>query len=349
MLDDLKMIHQRDGQDALGGAGKQWQQLGHEFATENFEAWSKVDHIYNVVHAGMSTSAFGADLVKAWSGIGEPFEVVRGYDIPGYVDGDTLFVACSFSGTTEETLSALDQAERQGAVIAVISAGGKLVDIARSKGYPLVLLPSDGQSRFASWMMARAVLRIFDAAGLTQNKAAELAAQADWLHEQLDAWRPDIPVKQNVAKQIALELLGKTVIVYAGSKLYPAALRWKTSINENAKQLAWSGQFPEFNHNEFMSWTRQPVQKPFVVVELRSGLEHARVQQRFELSERLLSGMRPAPHVIEPAGETLLQQLLYATALGDMVSVYTALLNGLNPSALELVDKFKQELGRYEA
>jgi glucose/mannose-6-phosphate isomerase len=126
----------------------------------------------------------------------------------------------------------------------------------------------------------------------------------------------------------------------------PAAYKWKISFNENAKQIAWTNQFPEFNHNEFIGWTKQPVDKPYAIVELRSSFEHPRVQKRFEVSGRLLSGLWPNPHIIDAQGESVLEHLLWTILCGDFVSIYTALLNGLNPAPVEFVEKLKLELGK---
>ena len=124
-----------------------------------------------------------------------------------------------------------------------------------------------------------------------------------------------------------------------------SAAVWKICFNENAKNTAWANQYPEFNHNEFIGWSSHPVDKPFAVVEIRSNLEHPRVQQRFVVSERLLSGKRPAPIVVTPAGDTVLQQLLWGICMGDYVSVYLAILNGVNPTPVDLVEKLKADLG----
>jgi glucose/mannose-6-phosphate isomerase len=198
--------------------------------------------------------------------------------------------------------------------------------------------------RYPIWYMLKAIATVFDRCGLTQGRVAELESQQEWFRGQLARWRPDVATTQNEAKRTALELAGKSVAVYAGPKLAPAAYKWKININENAKQLAWWGQYPEFNHNEFTGWTRQPVSKPYAVIELRSGLEHERITKRFEVSERLLSGRRPAPIVVAPEGEDLLQQYMYLFGLGDYVSVYLALLSGVDPTPLETVDKLKKEL-----
>jgi glucose/mannose-6-phosphate isomerase len=133
-------------------------------------------------------------------------------------------------------------------------------------------------------------------------------------------------------------------VIYAGPKLFPAAYKWKISFNENAKNVAWCSQLPEYNHNEFLGWTSHPVDKPYAVIDLRSNLEHPRVQKRFQIADKLLSGQRPAPEVVEVKGDTLVQQMLWAVALGDFVSLYTALLNGLNPTPVDLIEKLKAAL-----
>jgi len=340
MLDDLKLIHQRDQQDALGVNAKQWQQLEKDYAVEIPSREYK-----NIVLAGMGGSALSAQIALVWPGLPLPFEIVRGYDVPQYVGPETLFIASSYSGNTEETIEALTQAEVRGASIAVLASGGKLGDIAGEKGYPYFQLPDISQPRYAALASLKALLSLFVAAGVLERSVLdELTATAPWLRDQIAQWLPDVATAQNRAKQLALEVIGKSVVVYGGPKTYPAAYKWKISFNENAKHVAWVNQYPEFNHNEFIGWTEQPDEKPYTVIDLRSPLEHERVQKRFEVSERLLSGRRPVPEVIVPAGDTLLQQLLWLIALGDFVSLYTALLNGLNPTPVDLIESFKKSL-----
>lgn len=342
VLDDLKMIHERDAADTLGIAEKQWQQLELTYDVAGYEGLRP----FNVVYGGMGGSALAALLATTWPGFSVPFEIVRSYDIPAYVGEQTLFVAASYSGNTEETLSALEQAEQRGAKIVVITGGGKLEEIAEAKGYPLAKLPKTEQPRYAALANLTALLALvarYDILTVSDYQA-ELQQAAGFLRGATAAWRPDVPTDQNEAKQLAQEMIGKSVVIYGGPKLWPAAYKWKISFNENAKQVAWAGQLPEFNHNEFIGWSKQPHDKPYAVVDLRSSLEHERVQKRFEVSERLLSGLRPAPHVVQAQGTTLLEQLLWTVAFGDFVSLYTGLLNGLNPAPVELVEKFKKEL-----
>jgi glucose/mannose-6-phosphate isomerase len=342
MLDDLKLIHERDAQDTLGIAEKTWQQLGADFVFE--PAFQRANDILNVVYGGMGGSALAALLAQSWPGLSVPFEVVRNYDIPEYVGDKTLFIACSYSGNTEETVEAIHQAAAKGAQIAVIAGGGKLVDIAREKGYPLTLLPKVEQPRYAVFSNLKALACLLDQAGLLNEDISELTTAGEFLRDKVQAWLPTVPTDNNPAKQLAQECIGKSVVIYGGPKFAPAAYKWKISFNENAKQVAWWGQYPEFNHNEFIGWSKQPVDKPYTVIDLRSSLEHPQVQKRFEVSERLLSGMRPAPIVVQAEGETLLEQLVWVVNLGDFVTLYTGILNGLNPAPVDLVEKFKKEL-----
>lgn len=341
MLDDLKLIHERDVQDALGVNANQWQQLEVVFDVP----FTAKEPIQNVVLAGMGGSALSALIVQSWPGVSVPFEISRQYDIPGFVGPNTLFIAYSYSGNTEETLEALAKAEAAGAQVVIIAAGGKLEERAVAGGYPYYKLPKVSQPRYAALMGVTALVELFVSAGLLPAESlAELRGQAGWLKEKISAWLPTVPTSDNYAKQIAQDVIGKSVVVYGGPKLAPAAYKWKISFNENAKHVAWWNQYPEFNHNEFLGWTKQPQEKPYCVIDLRSSFEHPRVLKRFEVSERLLSGVRPNPIIVEPQGDTLLQQLLYTIALGDFVSLYTALLNGLNPTPVDLIETFKKSL-----
>ncbi len=341
MLDNLKYIHDRDAQDALGIAEKQWQQLQTPYDIPEITA-----DIHNIVFAGMGGSALAALLSMSWPGYDRPFEICRNYDIPSYVDGNTLFIASSYSGNTEETLEALSKAEEKGAVIAVIANGGMLVERAKEKNYPLAVLPDTGQPRFSVLAGIKAIVSLLEKTGLisAEDAAKQINEASDFLKQSVTAWLPTVPTAQNPAKQIALEVIGKSAVIYSGPKLYPAAYKWKIGFNENAKHVAWVNQYPEFNHNEFLGWSSHPPDKPYTVIDLRSSLEHERVQKRFDVSQRLLSGQRPAPIVVNIEGRTLLDQLLWAAAFGDFVTLYTALLNGLNPTPVDLIENFKKEL-----
>ncbi|MGZ6005795.1 MAG: SIS domain-containing protein, partial [Candidatus Saccharimonadales bacterium] len=257
----------------------------------------------------------------------------------------TLFVSSSYSGNTEETLAAIEEAESKGAKIVVMTAGGKLAEVAKQKDFPLYLIPGGIQPRMSSFYFLAALVQILEPQGLVPaGSLDELHKVADWLKDQLSTWRAEIPTENNATKQLALELMGKSIVVYSGPKIFPAANKFKICLNENAKNVAWVNYYPEFNHNEFIGWSSHPVDKPYAIVEFRSNLEHPRVQKRFVVSEKLLSGKRPAPEVVVPQGETILQQLLWTSNFCDFTSIYVAILNGINPTPVDLVEKFKKAL-----
>ena len=340
MLDDLKFIHQRDGSDALGIAERQAAQLRHQFESPSLNG-----QINNVVYAGMGGSSLAALVTKSWPGVSVPYEVCREYAIPGYVNERTLFLAASYSGNTEETLSALAAAEAKNAQIIILASGGQLAEIAKTKNYHLMLIPKAEEPRYGVLSMLKAITVALEAAGLVSDKSAELEQGADFLTGTVKDWVATVPTDKNPAKQLAEELVGKSIVIYAGPKLGPVAYKWKINFNENAKNVAWWNELPEFDHNELIGWSSHPIQKPYAVVELRSKLEHPRIQKRFEVGERILSGRRPAPHVIEVQGQNLLEQVLWAIAYGDFVTIYAGLLNNVDPAPVELVEKFKKELG----
>lgn len=344
MLDDLKYIHEKDAQDSLGIAEKQWQQYQKDYGFN----WQPDREIKSVVVAGMGGSGLAAIAAKNWPGLSIPYEAVHDYKLPDFVDQNTLVICSSYSGNTEETLSCLEQAlestEEAQPMVVVVASGGKMLDIARDKNLPFIALPGGFQPRMTFGYQLRALCEIFEQARLQGGVVEQLSQVSEWLKKEVEAWMPTVRTNANQAKQLALECIGKSQVIYAGPKLFPAAYKWKISFNENAKNVAWCGQFPEFNHNEFLGWSSHPMQKPYAVIDLRSNLEHPQVQKRFEVTERLLSGKRPAPLVVQVKGETVLQQLLWTIALGDFVSLYTALLNGLNPTPVDLVEKFKQEI-----
>lgn len=346
MLDDLKYIHQRDAADALGLTEKQWQQLQQEY---DLKGWQPTSPIANIVHSGMGGSALWALLSTSWLDYSVPFEIMKGYDIPAYVNQRTLFIASSYSGNTEETLSSLSQAEAKGAQIVIITSGGKLKDIALEKKYPLVELPKIDKPRYGALYGLKGLATIAESADVIhQPRISELQEASDFLQTSIQTWLPTVPTSQNQAKQLALELVGKSVVVYAGPLLTPAAHKWKISFNENSKNIAWEYSFPEFNHNEFTGWTSHPVDKPYAVIYLLSLYDNERIKKRFELSDKLLSGRWPSPNRVQAQGDSKLEQLLWTVVLGDFVSVYLALLNGLSPidtGDKDIIEKFKKELG----
>ncbi len=345
MLDDNNVLRQRDPSNALGVAAEQYQQARFAVAVNNPDHDGR--EITRVVVAGMGGSALAALLVKSWlkAELAVPFEVVRTYDLPGYVDSATLVIASSYSGNTEETLSCLTEAMQRGAQVAIISAGGKLIEAAALGEIAYVQLPDHLQPRMAVIYNLRALVALLSHFSITSHMAFdEIAQTADWLASETAKWTSDVSTDKNYAKQLALTAVGKTPVFYAGSLMSPVAYKWKISWNENAKNVAFWNELPEFNHNEFMGWTSHPIEKPFAIFDLVSNLEHSQILKRFEVSDRLLSGRRPKSTVVNLEGSSEIAQMLWGSILADFVSIYVAILNGIDPTPVPLIEKLKLEL-----
>lgn len=342
ILDDQKRIKQFDPQDALSVASKEPEQLS--LAIEVVNSLENQTMPAQIVVTGMGGSALASMLAQSWLDLPIPFEVVKNYTLPAFVSKDTLVIASSYSGNTEETLSSLADAEKRGARIAVLASGGKLLDVARTKNYMHVALPSDLQPRMAVFYNLRALIGLLESLNIVQGKSNELAVEVEFLKTEVEKWAAAQPTEANLAKQIAEYSVGKTAVIYASPLMTPVAYKWKISFNENAKNLAFWNVIPEFNHNEFIGWSSHPIEKPYAVFDLTSNFDHKRVQKRFEISDRLLSGLRPKAQAIQLQGKTPLGQMLWGSVLADFATIYLAILNGVNPTPVDLVEKLKAEL-----
>lgn len=345
MLDDLSVISQKDPSGALTVAANSYNQT--IFPAEIIHPEHDGRTIKSVVVLGMGGSALAALVFKSWmnSKLKVPFEICRTYDAPGYVDSNTLVIASSYSGNTEETLSAFEQAQEVGAELGVITSGGKLLEFADSENIAHVQLPSNFQPRMAVTLNLRALTALMVNFGIIDKiYFDEIASCEQWLKEETSKWSPDSRTADNIAKQIALSSVGKTPVFYGGSLTAPIAYRFKIAWNENAKNVSYWNELPEMNHNEFMGWTSHPIEKPFAIFDVVSNLENPRTIKRFNVTDRLLSGMRPKAFRIDLVGDSILKQMLWGGILADFASIYTAILNGVDPIPVDLIEKLKQEL-----
>ncbi len=302
----------------------------------------------SIVLAGMGGSALAADGIKNWLGsdLTVPFEIVRSYTLPGYVGPATLTILSSYSGDTEETLAALEAAEKRSARIVIMTAGGQLLERAQAKGYLTLKLPQVSQPRFAVMAGMRALACLLGDAGLAGERdlRRELQDAADWLDTaKFPLGLDNIAGEDNPAKKLALALQDKPVVIYGGQALRAAIYKWKIDINENAKQLAWCNVFPELNHNEFQGWIF-PKEKALATVQLESSFENPRIKKRLEITHKLLREHGYRPEVIVAEGDTPLRQMLWMIMLGDYVSSYLGILNGIDPTPVDMVQDFKKEL-----
>jgi glucose/mannose-6-phosphate isomerase len=340
VLDDPKYIAQFDRSDGLAVVGGQPDQLQQDY---DFDI-PVIDDLRNIVVSGMGGSALGAEFLKSFLGerLKVPLEIDRDYGVPGYVGKNTLVIASSYSGNTEEDLAAFDQAKRRGAAIIAMSSGGKLEEL--SKDLSHIKIPSGLQPRMAVLYEVKALAQILESLKLVSGLTDELEAVVPWLQQQSTSFMTTTPESENPAKQIATAIVGHPAVIYGGPVLAMIAMKWKIDINENAKNPAFYNRLPEFNHNEFNGWV-QAQNTGLKVIQLHSSLDSDRIAKRFEITNRLLSGKMPTPIIVKAEGETKLQQMLWTLLLGDYMSLYLAYLNQIDPVPVELIEKLKTELG----
>lgn len=345
MLDDHKILEQHDCAKDLDLAALQYEQA--LFNAEIQCGDNDGREIDNIVVAGMGGSALSALFVKSWlkSELLVPFEIIKTYDLPASVNKNTLVIASSYSGNTEETLSCLEQAKKKNAQIAIIASGGKLIEDAKLNDIAHIILPSGFQPRMAMIdTLCSVVKTLVHFKLVSSDRIHEISATADWLKSESEQWLGSVPTNNNYAKQLAYWTLGKSAVFFAGTFAYPVAYKFKTCANETAKNLSFLCEYPEFNHNEILGWTSHPIEKPFAIFDVVSNYEHPQILKRFEISDRLLSGQRPKATAIRLEGETQIAQLLWGSILADFVCIYLAALNGVNPMSVAVIEKLKTEL-----
>lgn len=342
MLNDAKYIAQLDRSNGLTMIAGQADQLRQQYVLDA----PAIHDLHNIVVAGMGGSAIEAEFIRSWLSdrLPVPLIITRDYILPGFVNKNTLVISSSYSGNTEEALSAMEDAATKHAVVVATGTGGKLEEMAIAGNYPFIKIPAGVQPRMSVLFGVKALATLFEAMGLIKGTVVELEAQADWLMHESTYFAQNIPTTDNVAKQISEKLVGFTPIIYAGPTLSMPAMKWKINFNENAKNTAFYNTLSEFNHNEMLGWVEGPKERMMQVVQLQSSLDQPQIKKRFEVTNKLLSGKMPAPIIVEAHGETKLQQMLWTMLLGDFTSAYLAFLNGIDPIPVVLIEKFKKEI-----
>jgi glucose/mannose-6-phosphate isomerase len=290
-----------------------------------------------LVVCGMGGSAIGGDLAAAAVGVRAtaPITTIRGYELPGWVGADTLVLCASYSGNTEETLHCFDQAGAAGAERVVVTTGGKLADAARAAGnVPVIGVPSGMQPRAAVVYMTVASLQCAELAGAVQPLRAEIKEAAEIAGQ--------ITADDSGAKRIAEAIAGRIPLVYGGRTSAAAARRWRSQFNENSKTPAFFGDLPEAHHNEVVGWHYSG--DALVGLVLETSDEHERMGRRFDVTEEVMREAGLPVHRVQGRGQSALAQLMSLVLLGDLVSVYLAVLRGVDPTPVDEIEGLKKRL-----
>jgi len=300
----------------------------------------------NVVICGMGGSAIGGDFLRSiFEAVAEvPCFVCRDYHLPAFAGKHTLLIACSYSGNTEETLSALREGIGRGCSVVGVTSGGEVAEICRQHAFPHVVVPTGRPPRMALGYLFIPLVVI--AERLEYIPKQDFDGAFGELDRCVERWGVDHGLATNAAKNLAAYLFGRVPLIYGlGSWQGAVASRWKGQINENAKVMAFSHTFPELNHNEIMGWTlaeRQNVAH-WATVFLESGDESIRMQTRARVTREIIRD-KTETFTMTAFGETLLTQMLSLTLCGDFVSLYLAALNGVDPEEITSINILKKAL-----
>ncbi len=303
--------------------------------------------VRSIVVAGMGGSAIGGDLAAAIlsDDLRLPMTVHRDYGLPAYVGRDSLVIASSYSGNTEESLSAFEEARRRGAKVLVLTTGGKIAELARSSSFPVVTFSYRAQPRAALGYSLGLVLGCLVRMGFVRDLAQDIdAALADLakLEERVHEG-----ARTNEAKKLAIELYGRIPFVYGAGVMGVMARRVKGQWNENAKNWSAFDVMSELNHNAVVGFTHPPVARDaLTVLLLRSDRDNPRHKIRFDVTAELLDRAGIAHRTLGFPGQNMLSEVLQLVLFTDYVSFYLALLNGADPSEVHSIDHLKERLAK---
>jgi glucose/mannose-6-phosphate isomerase len=307
----------------------------------------KVDSskIKNICFAGMGGSAIGADLTRAYSlkSCPHPVQVNRHYEIPDYINEETLFIACSFSGNTEETLTALSTAIKKGAQVIGVTSGGELKKQAIEHEFDYIQIPGGMPPRAALAYSFVPLFRIFQSLGFLNEPDKVLEDTHELLKDGVSNFQD---ISGNDALALAQELNESLPIIYSDALMMePVNLRWRGQIEENSKMLVYGNLIPEMNHNEIVGWEHiAHLAGRLTVIILKDKEDNLRVKKRMEIVKELVMGQALSVIEISTIGESRLERLFSLVQLADWVSMYLALLNEIDPTPIAKIDILKSKL-----
>lgn len=313
--------------------------------TEGLNLTIDPDCINNICLAGMGGSAMGADLIRAYSYgcCPHPVQVIRHYNIPEWVNENTLFIACSFSGNTEETLSALEQAQQKNAQTVAITSGGELLLNATKQEFDYIKIPGGLTPRAALGYNFIPLFRIFNYLGYLDEGEEALSETDLFLSEQGELLSD---LSDNEALSLAEQLQDTLPVIYSDSTtMEPVNRRWQSQFEENAKTLAFGNLLPEMSHNEIVGWEQiVHLTGRLSVIMLFDKEDNKRVRKRMRIVKDLIEDQVASIHVLSTRGESRLTRLFSLIQMADWTSFYLAIINRVDPTPIAKIDLLKSRL-----
>jgi glucose/mannose-6-phosphate isomerase len=311
------------------------------FPTQNFK---------NIVVLGMGGSAIGGDLLSDYLAdkLSMPIVVIRGYDIPKFVDENSLVFAVSYSGNTEETLSALKRCLEAKARVIALTSGGKFAALAQENNFPVIKVPAGIQPRAAISYLFFPILKVLERMGIAKERHEETEETLNILQELSKEYGAKSPLKNNFAKKVALSMYQHLPLVYGSEGLLKAvAMRWKTQINENSKWPCFWNVFPELDHNEIVGYEiENNINRQVKIIYLQDKEGLLRVEQRRKITRKIIEDKLAEFIVCPTKGKGKMARMFSLIFLGDLASYYLAILNQVDPSPVACIEDLKKELAK---
>lgn len=294
----------------------------------------------NIVLTGLGGSGIAGSIVQNYlfDKCKYPFVVNKDYFLPAFVQKDSLVIVSSYSGNTEETVAAMEQAIKLKATVVCISSGGKIAALAAQKKIDCILLPQGMPPRACIGYSMIQLIKTLEHFSCIKNVLKNEVLPAIAL---LDKEEKNIRKK---AKTVAAKLFGKTPIIYAAPDFEGMAVRFRQQINENSKMLCWHHVIPEMNHNELVGWRTKDPRK--VVLLLRTETDYERVQLRMEINKKIFKKYTPNIIEVYAKGATYFEKLFYFIHLTDYISTDLALLNQVDATEVKVIDFLKSSLAK---
>ncbi len=307
---------------------------------QNYKFIAAKKEFKNVVLTGLGGSGIGGSIIQnyVFDKLAIPFLVNKDYFLPSFVNKDTLVLVSSYSGNTEETIAAMQQAIKAKATIVCITSGGKIAEIAKRKNIDCILLPAGMPPRACVGYSMTQVLYTLSYFSLIKDDFTKNFKAAI---KQLKAETKDI---QKKAKKVALKLNGKMPIIYASADYEGIAVRFRQQLNENSKMLCWHHVIPEMNHNELVGWRDKDTHNAVVI--LRNEDDYERVQTRIEINKKIIKKYTPNIIEIYSQGKSYWERIFYFIHLTDWVSVDLADMRNQNATEVKVIDFLKGELSK---
>ena len=352
-LDDLAQLHDIDAQNYLRDVDELPDQVARAWdLARSYTLPPSRRVVRQVLLAGMGGSAIGGALAQAYAAnVGRvPITVLRNASLPAWAGPQTLVIACSHSGATEETLSASQAALTAGAPFLAITRGGPLAALAEAAGQPVWRFEHAGQPRAALGYSLMLILGALAGLGLIPDPAAQAAGAVAAMRAQQQQLRAEVPVSGNPAKRMAGQFMERIPLIVGAGLLAPVARRWKTQINEVAKAVAVFDELPEMDHNSVAGtlFPERLVEK-YLALFLRSSLEHPRQARRAEVTREIFMTAGFNTDVVQAAGASPLAHMLTSLHYGDYTAFYLAICYDIDPSPVPQIDYLKEQLGSSSA